>query len=77
MILITHRMKDYWTQAVHTSLEFTVPATKMFRRYMESAPDILNEAFPLNPESLKIWKIESLRNQETVATRPKQTVHYG
>ena len=49
----------------------------MFRRYTERAPDILNEVFPLNPELLRVWKIESLRNQETVATRPKQTVHYG
>ena len=49
----------------------------MFRRYTESGLDILNEVLPLNPELLRVSKIESLKNQETFTTRPKQTVHYG
>ena len=49
----------------------------MFRGYTESGLNILNEVLPLNPELLRVWKIESLNNQETFATRPKQTVHYG
>ena len=44
---------------------------------MESAPDVLKGVFPLNPESLKVWKIESLMNQQTFATRPIQALHYG
>ena len=49
----------------------------MLRVYMERAPDILNGVFPLNPESLKVWKSGSLRNQQMFATRPIQAVHYG
>ena len=44
----------------------------MLRAYTGSAPDILNKVFSLNPESLN-----NLSNQQTFATRPIQTVHYG
>ena len=44
----------------------------MFRVYKGSAPDTLNEVFPLNPDSSC-----RLRNQQTFATRPIHTVHYG
>ena len=44
----------------------------MFRIYTENVHDILNEVFPLNPESSY-----SLRNQEAFATRSIHTVNYG
>ena len=44
----------------------------MLRVYAGSVPNILNEVFPLNPESSY-----SLRNQQKFATRPIQTVHYA
>ena len=53
----------------HRSLQFL--ATEMFRVYKGSASDVLNEVFPLNPDTSY-----SLRNQQTFATRTIQTVHY-
>ena len=44
----------------------------MFRVFTGSAPDILNEMFPLNPESSYI-----LRNQQTFSTRSIHILHYG
>ena len=44
----------------------------MFRVYTIRAPNILNEVFPLNPESSY-----DLRNQQTIVTRPINAVHYG
>ena len=58
---------------LNTSQEFTIPCNRnVFSIYGKCKQDILDEVFPLNPESSF-----SLRNQQTFTTRPIHTVHYG
>ena len=54
----------------HRNFQFL--ATEMFSVYIGTASNFSTEEYPLNPESSY-----SLRNQQTFATRPIHTIHYG
>ena len=56
----------------YLSLLIQFLALEIFSVYTKSASKFLNEVFSLNPELSY-----SLRNQQTFATRPIHTVHYG
>ena len=51
--------------------DLQILATEMFRVYIGSANDILNEVFPLKPPSSY-----NLRNQQEFTVRPIKTVNY-
>ena len=75
IMIITHAMKNYWIQTVlfqYITGIYSSLQQKCLRVYAGSVRNILNEVFPLNPESSY-----SLRNQQKFATRPIHTVHYA
>ena len=62
--------KDSFLKIRHTNLQ--ILTKDMFSFYTKSTPNILNEVFLMNPESLF-----NFRNQQTLATRPIHEVHHG
>ena len=62
--------KDSFLKIRHTNLQ--ILTKDMFSFYTKSTPNILNEVFLMNPESLF-----NFRNQQTFATRPIHEVHHG